>query len=107
MDLSALHPPTPGLLASVVVPARDEEELIGACIEALCGQRGVEPGSWEVLLVLDGCTDETEARALDAAAGRVGPFTRSARRASAPAALARRAWTSPAAASRWPPGTAG
>ena len=52
----------------VVVPARDEEELIGGCIRALAAQRGVDPERWRVILVLDGCRDETRALALAAAA---------------------------------------
>lgn len=60
MDLSALREPKPGLRAAVVVPARDEELLIASCMQALRDQRGLEAGSWEVLLVLDGCTDRTE-----------------------------------------------
>ena len=53
--------------ACVVVPARDEEELIGACIAALAAQTGVARADYEVLLVLDRCTDATEARARAAA----------------------------------------
>ena len=60
MSLSA---PDPALQASVVVPARDEETLIEACLGALARQRGVAHEEYEVLVVLDHCTDETEARA--------------------------------------------
>ena len=67
-----LPAPDPALLASVVVPARDEEELVGACLDALAAQRGVDPAAYEVLLVLDGCTDATAARAADAAARHPG-----------------------------------
>ena len=56
-----------GMKACVVVPARDEEELIGACIAALAAQTGVARADYEVLLVLDRCTDATEARARAAA----------------------------------------
>ena len=42
----------------VVIPARDEEDHIGGCLEALAGQT-VAPGSFETVLVLDGCIDET------------------------------------------------
>ncbi len=56
-----------GLRAVVVVPARDEEGRIGRCIAALAAQEGLVPGSWEVVLVLDGCTDATEAVARAAA----------------------------------------
>ncbi len=54
----------------VVVPARDEEERIGACIGALAAQEGLPDGSWAVVVVLDGCVDATAAvarRAADAA----------------------------------------
>jgi len=55
--------------ACIVVPARDEEELIGACIAALAAQTGVSYADYEVLLVLDRCTDATEQRARAAAGG--------------------------------------
>lgn len=45
--------------AVVVVPARDEELRIGACLDALVGQRGVDPGRFEIVLVLDAVTDRT------------------------------------------------
>ncbi|MEJ7790046.1 MAG: glycosyltransferase family 2 protein [Thermoleophilaceae bacterium] len=57
------HPPLPAphpaLEACVVVPARDEEKRIAACLGALANQEGVAPGAWEVLLVLDHCRDAT------------------------------------------------
>ena len=59
--------PNPSLRASVVVPARDEENLIEACLRALAAQTDVGPEEYEVLLVLDRCTDETEARATQVA----------------------------------------
>ena len=52
----------------VVVPARDEEELIGACLDALAAQRGVESARWEVIIVLDACTDDTATRVSEASA---------------------------------------
>ena len=64
--------PSTTLRASVVVPARDEESLIGACLRALAAQTGVVPEEYEVLLVLDRCTDETEARAAEVAAAHPG-----------------------------------
>lgn len=67
-----LAAPGASLRASVVVPARDEEDLIGACLRALAGQRGVAPEEYEVLLVLDRCTDGTEARAAAVAADHPG-----------------------------------
>jgi glycosyltransferase involved in cell wall biosynthesis len=56
---SALIDPDPGLLAVVVVPARDEELRIEACLLALARQRGVQRASYEVIVILDGCRDRT------------------------------------------------
>ncbi len=67
--MTILPAPAPGLRACVVVPARDEEALVGACVRALAAQEGVERDAYEVLLVLDRCTDATEARARAAAGG--------------------------------------
>jgi len=47
----------------VVVPARNEEAFVGPCLEALAAQAGVGSSEYEVLLILDRCTDRTEARA--------------------------------------------
>ncbi len=47
------------LLSVVVVPARDEQEQMPGCLRALSAQR-VAPGSFEVIVVLDACSDETE-----------------------------------------------
>ncbi|HET6689828.1 MAG TPA: glycosyltransferase, partial [Miltoncostaeaceae bacterium] len=58
-----LPPPAAGLAACVVVPARDEEDRIAACIDALAAQEGVPFSRFEVLLVLDRCTDDTAGRA--------------------------------------------
>ena len=58
-----LPAPHPGLRASVVVPAHDEEDLVEACLEALAHQRGVNRQEYEILMVLDDCNDATEARA--------------------------------------------
>ncbi len=55
------------LEAVVVVPARDEEQRIGPCLEALGAQRGITPGAFAVVVVLDRCTDGTRAVALAAA----------------------------------------
>ncbi len=65
---SALPAPDPRLEMVVVVPARDEEERIGACLCALAEQGGVAHDAYEVVLVLDGCRDGTRERALDVAA---------------------------------------
>ena len=54
------------LAAVVVVPARDEQGQIAGCLEALAAQT-VAPGSFETVVVLDGCTDETDRAATDAA----------------------------------------
>ena len=54
------------------MPARDEEDLIGACLRALAAQKGVAPEEYEVLLVLDRCTDDTGARATEFAAAHPG-----------------------------------
>ena len=70
--MSALPPPEPTLRACVVVPARDEEERIAACIAALAAQEGVPRGEYEVILVLDDCRDDTAGRALAAAARHAG-----------------------------------
>jgi len=43
---------------SVIVPARNEEACLGACLESLTGQQGV---SFEIIVVDDGSTDRTAA----------------------------------------------
>lgn len=63
-----LPPPSPELRVCVVVPARNEEDLIGSCLTALAKQVGPPPEEYEVLLVLDDCEDETGARAREVAA---------------------------------------
>ncbi len=63
-----LPAPSPRLRACVVVPARDEQALVGDCVRALAAQEGVDHDEYEVLLVLDRCTDKTEAAARAAAA---------------------------------------
>jgi glucosyl-3-phosphoglycerate synthase len=57
--LAALPPPAPALQAIVVVPARDEAPRIAACLHALDKQQGMSAGSYETILVLDGCRDHT------------------------------------------------
>ena len=52
----------------MVVPARNEESLIGSCLAALAEQKGISAEEYEVLLVLDRCTDATEERAMEVAA---------------------------------------
>ena len=48
-----LPPPNPALRACVVVPARDEEQLISSCLEAIATQERVAHDEYEILLVLD------------------------------------------------------
>jgi glucosyl-3-phosphoglycerate synthase len=62
-----LPPPDPALKACVVVPACNEEDLIATSLRALATQIKVEPHEYEVLLVLDGCTDATRERATEVA----------------------------------------
>lgn len=47
--------------ASVVVPAHNEGAVIGACLGALLAE--AEPGEFDVLVVCNGCTDDTAERA--------------------------------------------
>jgi len=56
----------------VVVPARNEEALVGSCLTALAEQEEILPEEYEVLLVLDRCTDATENRSLEVAAKHPG-----------------------------------
>jgi glycosyltransferase involved in cell wall biosynthesis len=51
--------PDSELCAVVVVPARDEQERIAACIAALGDQQAVSWEQYEVIVILDGCTDAT------------------------------------------------
>ncbi|HET9075088.1 MAG TPA: glucosyl-3-phosphoglycerate synthase [Solirubrobacteraceae bacterium] len=53
-------------MSIVVIPARDEQDRIATCLEALAGQ-SVGPDAFEVILVADACVDATEARARAAA----------------------------------------
>jgi glucosyl-3-phosphoglycerate synthase len=46
------------LEAIVVIPARDEERRIGACLGALAGQT-IPPDAFETIVVLDDCRDRT------------------------------------------------
>ncbi|HEY5428191.1 MAG TPA: glycosyltransferase, partial [Solirubrobacteraceae bacterium] len=49
-----------GLDAVVVIPARDEEHRIGACLRALATQT-LDRDRFETIVVLDGCEDATAA----------------------------------------------
>jgi glucosyl-3-phosphoglycerate synthase len=62
-----LSPPDPALRACVVVPARDEQDLIATSLRALATQTGIAKYEYEVLLVLDRCTDATAERAREVA----------------------------------------
>jgi glucosyl-3-phosphoglycerate synthase len=53
-------------LSVVVIPARDEQERISSCIEAL-GAQSVGTDAFEVILVADACQDGTGATAIAAA----------------------------------------
>jgi cellulose synthase/poly-beta-1,6-N-acetylglucosamine synthase-like glycosyltransferase len=55
----------PGLAVSVVVPARDEEAAISACLVALLASTGVEA---EIIVVDDHSEDRTAALVREAAA---------------------------------------
>lgn len=61
--MTLLSSPEETLKVSVVVPARNEEDLIQACLEALANQKNIASAEYEVILVLDNCTDATEPRA--------------------------------------------
>jgi glycosyltransferase involved in cell wall biosynthesis len=54
---------------SIVVPAHNEGKVIGRCLESMT--RGADPGELEILVVCNGCTDDT-ARV----AARFGPDVR-------------------------------
>lgn len=54
-----LAPPHPDLHAVVVIPARDEAPRIAACLHALASQHDMPTNSYEVIAVLDGCSDDT------------------------------------------------
>src|ERR1700722_5972108 len=56
-------------VASVVVPAHNESQVIGRCLAALA--RGEPSDALEVVVVCNGCTDDTPARARSA-----GPHVR-------------------------------
>ena len=68
------RPPDRRLRAVVVIPARDEQERIGPCLLALAEQRGLEPGAFEVVLVLDHCRDATRS-ALSGSRNKAPPNT--------------------------------
>ncbi len=55
---------------SIIVPARNEEACLGACLTSLMGQEGVE---FEVIVVDDGSTDRTRAIAEKSAVRLISP----------------------------------
>lgn len=46
-------------MISVIIAAHDEEHVLGACIDALVAQ--AEPGSMQLIVSANGCTDDTAA----------------------------------------------
>lgn len=46
---------------SVIIPAHNEAEYIGACLEALLNQQDCEERSVEVIVAANGCSDQTAA----------------------------------------------
>ena len=56
---ATLPAPEPTLRAVIVVPARDEQQRIAACLRALAAQRDVPCEQYEVIVILDGCLDRT------------------------------------------------
>lgn len=59
-----LDPPSESLKACVVVPCRDEQSFIGPCLAALARQHEIGGDDYEVLVVLDDCSDTTEVEVL-------------------------------------------
>jgi glucosyl-3-phosphoglycerate synthase len=51
--------PHPDLKAVVIVPARDEAPRIARCLQALDAQQDMPADSYEVIVILDGCRDQT------------------------------------------------
>jgi glycosyltransferase involved in cell wall biosynthesis len=55
------HPDVAAPKFSVIIPARNEERLIGACLESIRVAAVPYPDQVEVIVVLNRCTDQTEA----------------------------------------------
>ena len=45
---------------SIVIPARNEERFIGACLQSICAAAAMYPDQVEAIVVLNRCTDRTE-----------------------------------------------
>ena len=90
------------LEAVVVVPARNEEERIGACLVALATQVEVSPGAYEVIVVLDDCSDETALVVEEVAPPppRAAADDAGGARRAAPGRRGRPGWTPPAPGSK-------
>lgn len=72
---SAPHPFERGFLLSVIVPARNEQEALPACLASLIAQSEAqfELGKhWELIVIDDGSTDDTLSIASDLAAKHLG-----------------------------------
>lgn len=59
VEHSVAATPHPDLQAVVVVPARDEAPRIADCLRALAAQCDMPAGSFELIVILDGCRDNT------------------------------------------------
>ena len=64
------HDPDIVAKAAIVVPARNEEDLIAPCLDALGHQQEVSPSDYLIVLVANNCADETVNRAIAWASGR-------------------------------------
>jgi glycosyltransferase involved in cell wall biosynthesis/peptidoglycan/xylan/chitin deacetylase (PgdA/CDA1 family) len=53
-------PQRPAALLSVVIPTRNRKDLLGVCLESL-GHQSASPAEYEVVVVVDGATDGTQA----------------------------------------------
>src|ERR1700733_12299354 len=65
--MAARDPVSERPTVSVIVPARNEEACLGACLESLVAQTGVK---FEIIVVDDGSTDRTREIAKSFAGGR-------------------------------------
>lgn len=61
-------------MLTVIVPASNEASLIGACLDALLASRFAQPTPWQLIVVANGCKDDTAtiARSYAETAQRVG-----------------------------------